>query len=136
MKASAGNFNVQKKTSTSHLQLKGLIELNLKIFVNNLIILSIFVFDTCTLEKYIMADLISKVKDMMGLTRKAEKGVGTNANDQVDRLTNAVEQTNLETAEKSPYLVFEDLIEVWKEKGAAGDTCPRTLMHCKNERKN
>ena len=75
-----------------------------------------------------MADLISKVKDMMGLTGEVEKGVGTNANDQVDRLTSQVELTNLEAAEKSPYLAFEDLIEVWKEKGAVGDTCPRTLM--------
>ena len=127
MKASAGNFNVKKKTSTSHLQLKGLIELNLKIFVNNLIILSIFVFDTCTLEKYIMADLLSKVKDLMGLTGEAEQSVG-NANDQVDSLTNAVEQTNLETTERNPYLEFEDMMEVWTVKGAAGDTCPRTLM--------
>ena len=39
----------------------------------------------------------------------------------------AVSLTNLETTEMSPYLVFEDLMEVWKVKGAAGDTCPRTL---------
>ena len=64
-----------------------------------------------------MADLLSKVKDLMGLTGEAEQSVG-NANDQVDSLTNAVEQTNLETTERSPYLVFEDLMEVWKVKGA------------------
>ena len=57
-----------------------------------------------------MAHLISKVPDMMGLTGEGEKVVGTNANEQVDRLTSQVELTNLEAAEKSPYIAFEDLM--------------------------
>ena len=62
------------------------------------------------------------------MTGEGEKVVGTNANEQVDRLTSQVEQTNLEVAKKSPYCALEDLMESWKEKGSAGDTCPRTLM--------
>ena len=74
-----------------------------------------------------MTYLLAKVKAVMGMTGEAEESVG-NTNDQVDSLTNAVEQTNLETTERNPYLKFEDMMEVWTVKGAAGDTCPRTLM--------
>ena len=75
-----------------------------------------------------MTNLISKMTDILGLTGDGDKVPGTNENEQVDRLTCQVEQTNLEAAKKSPYCALEDLMESWKEKGSAGDTCPRTLM--------
>ena len=84
-------------------------------------------FDTCTLEKYIMTDLLAKVKAWVENSGEADQSAGS-ANDQVESLTNAVEQTNLETTERNPYLEFEDMMESWTVKGAAGDTCPRTLM--------
>ena len=80
------------------------------------------------MEDHIIAHLISKMAYIMGLTGEGEKVAGINANEQVDRLTSQVEQTNLEVAKKSPYCAFEDLMENWKEKGTAGDACPRTLM--------
>ena len=39
-----------------------------------------------------------------------------------------VEQTNLDVAKKSPNCALEEIMEGWKIKGSAGDTCPRSLM--------
>ena len=74
-----------------------------------------------------MSELLAKVKAWVENSGEADQSVGS-ANDQVESLTNAVEQTNLETTERNPYLEFEDMMESWTVKGAAGDTCPRTLM--------
>ena len=70
-----------------------------------------------------MSELLAWVEN----SGEADQSVGS-ANDQVESLTNAVEQTNLETTERNPYLEFEEMMESWTVKGAAGDTCPRTLM--------
>ena len=77
-----------------------------------------------------MTNHISKVTDFLRVTGEVDKDKvpDINDNEQVDRLTCQVEQTNLEAAKKSPYCALEDLMESWKEKGSAGDTCPRTLM--------
>ena len=70
-------------------------------------------------------NVLSKVKDWLENPVETDQSVGS---DQVESLTHAVEQTNLETTERNPYLVFEDMMESWTVKGVAGDTCPRTLM--------
>ena len=77
-----------------------------------------------------MTNIVTKLTDFLGVTGEGdkEKVPATNDNEQVDRLTIQVEQTNLEAAKKSPYCALEDLMEGWKVKGSPGDTCPRTLL--------
>ena len=77
-----------------------------------------------------MTHIVTKLTDILGLTGEGdkEKVPAPNDNEQVDRLTMQVEQTNLEIAKQSPNSALEDVMEGWKVKGSPGDTCPRSLM--------
>ena len=89
----------------------------------------------CLRNKLYMKSLGTKSINMSDImiylamfSRTGEKAPDTSDNDQVDRLTMQVEQTNLEIAKQSPNNALDDIMEGWKVKGAPGDTCPRSLM--------
>ena len=80
-----------------------------------------------------MTNIVTKLTDFLGVTGEGdkEKVPAPNDNEQFDRLTLTiqVEQTNLETAKKSPNSALEDVMEGWKVKGSPGDTSQEPYGH-------
>ena len=62
-----------------------------------------------------MTNLVNKLTDFLGVTEEGDKekvpDPATNDNEQVERVTIQVEQTNLKAAKKSPNCTLEELIE-------------------------
>ena len=83
-----------------------------------------------------MANLVNKVANLLGVAREEDKdkvseSAPNNENEQVQAIENLsaqVEQTNLDVARKSSNSALEEVMEVLRIKGSAGDVCPRSMM--------
>ena len=83
-----------------------------------------------------MANLVNKVANLLGVAREVFKDKVSDSapnleNEQVQAIKNLsaqVEQTNLDVARKSANCALEEVMEVWRIEGSAGNVCPRSLM--------
>ena len=70
-----------------------------------------------------MSNLVNKLTTFLGVSGEEDKDKvsdpAANDNEQVERLSAQVEQTNLDVAKKSANCALEEIMEGWKIKGSA-----------------